>query len=43
MAADADLARQYRKLGFNMIASGTDQGLLMAGIRTILQSLGDRG
>ena len=39
MAADADLARQYRKLGFNMIASGTDQGLLMAGIRTILQSV----
>jgi 2-dehydro-3-deoxyglucarate aldolase/4-hydroxy-2-oxoheptanedioate aldolase len=43
MAADADLARQYRKLGFNMIASGTDQGLLMAGIRTILQSAGDKG
>lgn len=42
MAADADLARQYKKLGFNMIASGTDQGLLMAGIRTILQSVGGK-
>ena len=42
MAADASLARQYRKLGFNMIASGTDQGLLMAGVRTILQSVEDR-
>ena len=41
MAADASLARQYRKLGFNMIASGTDQGLLMAGVRTILESVGD--
>ena len=39
MAADANLARQYRKLGFNMIASGTDQGLLMAGVRTILELL----
>ena len=42
MAADADLARQYRKLGFNMIATGTDQGILMAGIRSILQSIGDK-
>jgi 2-dehydro-3-deoxyglucarate aldolase/4-hydroxy-2-oxoheptanedioate aldolase len=42
MAADEDLARHYRKLGFNMIASGTDQGLLIAGIRTILESVGDK-
>jgi 2-keto-3-deoxy-L-rhamnonate aldolase RhmA len=41
MAADASLARHYRKLGFNMIASGTDQGLLIAGIRTILEPLRD--
>jgi 2-dehydro-3-deoxyglucarate aldolase/4-hydroxy-2-oxoheptanedioate aldolase len=42
MAADEDRARHYRKLGFNMIASGTDQGLLIAGIRTILESVGDK-
>jgi 2-dehydro-3-deoxyglucarate aldolase/4-hydroxy-2-oxoheptanedioate aldolase len=40
MAADADLARHYNALGFNMIASGTDQGLLTAGVRTILQAVG---
>jgi 2-keto-3-deoxy-L-rhamnonate aldolase RhmA len=36
MAADASLAQQYRKHGFNMIAAGTDQGILMAGVRSIL-------
>ncbi len=36
MAADAALAGQYRKLGFNMIAAGTDQAILMAGVRGIL-------
>ncbi|MGE0848379.1 MAG: HpcH/HpaI aldolase/citrate lyase family protein [Hyphomicrobiaceae bacterium] len=41
MAADAGLARQYRKLGFNMIAAGTDQGILMAGVRGILSTVGD--
>ena len=41
MAADATWARQYRKLGFNMIATGTDQGMLMAGIRSVLQSVGE--
>jgi 2-dehydro-3-deoxyglucarate aldolase/4-hydroxy-2-oxoheptanedioate aldolase len=39
MAADATWAREYRKLGFNMVATGTDQGLLMAGIRGVLQSV----
>jgi 2-keto-3-deoxy-L-rhamnonate aldolase RhmA len=39
MAADAVLARQYRDLGFNMIATGTDQGLLISGVRAILQSV----
>lgn len=38
MAADAAWARKYRKHGFNMIATGTDQSILMAGIRGVLQS-----
>ena len=41
MAADAGLTKQYRKLGFNMIAAGTDQGILMAGVRGILSTVGD--
>jgi 2-keto-3-deoxy-L-rhamnonate aldolase RhmA len=41
MAADAAWARQYRQHGFNMIATGTDQGILMAGIRNVLQSVGE--
>jgi 2-dehydro-3-deoxyglucarate aldolase/4-hydroxy-2-oxoheptanedioate aldolase len=41
MAADVGWASKYRKHGFNMIATGTDQGILIAGIRTILQSVGD--
>jgi 2-dehydro-3-deoxyglucarate aldolase/4-hydroxy-2-oxoheptanedioate aldolase len=41
MAADAAWARAYRKHGFNMIATGTDQGILMAGIRSVLQSVGE--
>jgi 2-keto-3-deoxy-L-rhamnonate aldolase RhmA len=39
MAADAVLARQYRDLGFNMIATGTDQGLLISGILATLLSV----
>lgn len=41
MAADAGWARKYRRHGFNMIATGTDQGILMAGIRSVLQSVGE--
>lgn len=41
MAADATWAKQYRKHGFNMIATGTDHGILMAGVRNILSSVGD--
>ena len=41
MAADATWARQYRGHGFNMIATGTDQGLLIAGVRGVLQAVGD--
>ena len=36
MAADADWARHYKKLGFNMIATGTDHGILMPAVRNIL-------
>jgi 2-dehydro-3-deoxyglucarate aldolase/4-hydroxy-2-oxoheptanedioate aldolase len=39
MAAEAVLARQYRDLGFNMIATGTDQGLLIWAIRSTLLSV----
>ena len=39
MAADQDWARRYRDFGFNMIASGTDQGILTAGVRDILCAL----
>ncbi len=41
MATDADWAARYRALGFNMIAAGTDQGLLMSGYRTILAPLAE--
>lgn len=41
MAADQTWARTYRKLGFNMIATGTDQGILMAGVRNILSSVSE--
>ena len=41
MAADAALAKEYRALGFNMIATGTDQGILMAGVRSILAAVTD--
>ncbi len=40
MAASADWARSYRKLGFNMLASGTDQALLTAGVSGILSAAG---
>ena len=43
MAASADWARQYRKLGFNMLAAGPDQTLLMAGVSGILASVEDAG
>jgi 2-keto-3-deoxy-L-rhamnonate aldolase RhmA len=40
MAASQDWARSYRKRGFNMIATGTDQALLMAGVSGILAGAG---
>ena len=39
MAADQDWARRYRDKGFNMIATGTDQGILLAGVREILDAI----
>jgi 2-dehydro-3-deoxyglucarate aldolase/4-hydroxy-2-oxoheptanedioate aldolase len=41
MAASVDWARQYKKLGFNMLAAGPDQALLEAGVRGILASVGN--
>jgi 2-keto-3-deoxy-L-rhamnonate aldolase RhmA len=41
MAADARSAKAYRALGFNMIATGTDHGILMAGVRHILGGIAD--
>lgn len=41
MAADAAWAKQYKRYGFNMIATGTDHGILMAGVRNILSSIAD--
>ena len=41
MAASADWARQYKKLGFNMLAAGPDKALFEAGVRGILSSVED--
>ena len=41
MAADASWAKQYKKLGFNMLATGPDHTLLMAGVKAVLQSVAD--
>jgi len=42
MVADATWARQYRQLGFNMLATGTDHGLLMAGVAAILAAVREK-
>ena len=39
MPADETWARDYKAHGFNMLAVGTDQGLLSQGIRSVLQSV----
>ena len=41
MAADPAWVKQYRKHGFNMIATGTDHGILMAGVKGILGAVAD--
>ncbi len=42
MPTDATWAKQYKKHGFNMMAAGTDHGLLMAGVKSVLDSIGDK-
>jgi 2-dehydro-3-deoxyglucarate aldolase/4-hydroxy-2-oxoheptanedioate aldolase len=39
MASDQKWAEAYKRFGFNMFAAGTDQGLLMAGVQSIIDSL----
>ena len=41
MAADQTWAKQYRKFGFNMLATGTDQTILMDGVSAILDVVRD--
>jgi 2-dehydro-3-deoxyglucarate aldolase/4-hydroxy-2-oxoheptanedioate aldolase len=42
MPTDQAWAKQYKELGFNMMAAGTDQGILMSGVKSILDSIGAR-
>lgn len=39
MASDRRWAQDYKRLGFNMLAAGTDHGILSAGVRSILESV----
>ncbi|MEM7057527.1 MAG: aldolase/citrate lyase family protein [Pseudomonadota bacterium] len=39
MPADATWASEYKGYGFNMLAVGTDQGLLMQGVKSVLDSV----
>ena len=41
MASHENWARRYNQLGFNVIAAGTDQAILMAGVQSILGAIGD--
>ena len=41
MATDRTWAQDYKALGFNMLAAGTDHGLLMTGMRDIIESVAD--
>jgi len=41
MAVDAEAARLYGARGFNMIAAGADQHILMTGVRGVLSGLED--
>jgi 2-dehydro-3-deoxyglucarate aldolase/4-hydroxy-2-oxoheptanedioate aldolase len=41
MASDEVWARDYRRHGFNMLAAGTDMGVLMSGVRKMLAAMGD--
>jgi 2-keto-3-deoxy-L-rhamnonate aldolase RhmA len=42
MPTDEKWAKQYKKLGFNVLAAGTDHGILMAGVKSILASVGNK-
>ena len=42
MASDAASAHAYRTHGFNMLACGTEQNLLIAGASAVFQSVADR-
>ncbi len=39
LSADATWAKAYKAHGFNMLAAGTDMGLLMAGVKGVLDSV----
>jgi len=39
MAAHENWAKRYRQLGFNVLAAGTDQAILLAGVQSILGSI----
>jgi 2-dehydro-3-deoxyglucarate aldolase/4-hydroxy-2-oxoheptanedioate aldolase len=41
MASDSRWAAEYKAHGFNMLAAGTDHGLLMAGVSGLLDSMRD--
>ena len=42
MASDTTWATEYKAHGFNMLAAGTDHGLLMAGVAGLLDSVRDQ-
>jgi 2-dehydro-3-deoxyglucarate aldolase/4-hydroxy-2-oxoheptanedioate aldolase len=42
MAADKSWMQDYQDHGFNMLACGTDHGLLMAGAAAVMDSVRDR-
>jgi 2-dehydro-3-deoxyglucarate aldolase/4-hydroxy-2-oxoheptanedioate aldolase len=41
MASDATWAKQYKRLGFNMLATGPDHTMLMAGVKGVLASVAE--
>lgn len=41
MASDANWAKQYKRLGFNMLATGPDHTLLMAGVKGVLAAVAE--
>lgn len=43
MATDAGWLREYREHGFNMLAAGTDQAMLVQGVRGVLAAAGEGG